>query len=92
MSGRPPRAAQADVKVSPEPQVSLARLLDDARERLVQAWDREEEPQYLLVHPSLYEVVARQKAREVQRGRPLRLLGLLLVSSTETEVDAPEVR
>jgi hypothetical protein len=72
--------------------VSVARLLDDARERLVEAWDRDEEPQYLLVHPRLYDVVARAKAREVRQGRPLRLLGLLLVSSDATSVDAPEVR
>ena len=72
--------------------VSVARLLDDARERLIEAWDRDEEPQYLLVHPSLYDVVAQEKAREVRHGRPLRLLGLLLVSSGATPVDAPEVR
>jgi hypothetical protein len=71
---------------------SVARLLDDARQRLVEAWDRDEEPQYLLVHPQLYEVVQQHKAREVHRGRPLRLLGLLLVSSPETPLDAPQVR
>jgi carboxymethylenebutenolidase len=72
--------------------LSIARLLDDARQRLVEAWDRDEQPQHLLVNPRLYDLVAQQKAREVQRGRPLRVLGLLLVSSAETAAGSPEVR
>lgn len=72
--------------------LEIARLLDDTRELIVQAWDRDEVPEYLLVNPRLYRVIANAKAREVDAGRPLRLLGLLLVNSDSTPVDEPRVR
>jgi len=72
--------------------VSIARLVDDARQQIIDARDRNEKPTYLLVHPRVYETVARAKARETRAGRPLGLLGLLLLSSDATAVDAPEVR
>jgi hypothetical protein len=72
--------------------VSIARLVDDARQQIIDARDRNEKPTYLLVHPRVYEVVARAKARETRAGRPLGLLGLLLLSSNTTGLDAPEVR
>lgn len=72
--------------------VSIARLVDDARQQIIDARDRHEKPTYLLVHPRVYETVARAKARETRAGRPLGLLGLLLLSSDATAVDAPEVR
>lgn len=72
--------------------VSIARLVDDARQQIIDARDRNEKPTYLLVHPRVYDVVARAKARETRAGRPLGLLGLLLLSSNTTRLDAPEVR
>jgi hypothetical protein len=84
-----PRSNTAD---SVAAELSVARLLDDARQRLIEAWDRDEEPQYLLVHPRLYDVVAEAKAREIRAGKALRLLGLLLVSSDTTGLESPEVR
>jgi hypothetical protein len=74
------------------PEISIARLVDDTRQQIVEARDRNEKPTYLLVHPRVYEVVARAKARETRAGRPLGLLGLLLLSSETTRLDAPEVR
>lgn len=71
---------------------SVARLLDETRELIVQAVDRGERPEYLLVHPALYEAVAGAKARELSFGRPLRLLGLLLVRSEDPLVEGPRVR
>jgi hypothetical protein len=71
---------------------SVARLLDQTRELIVQAVDRGERPQYLVVQPSLYEAVARAKAREISFGRPLRVLGLLLVRSEDPEIVVPRVR
>jgi hypothetical protein len=73
-------------------EVSIARLVDDARQQLIEARDRNEKPTYLLVHPRVYDTVARAKARETRAGRPLGLLGLLLLSSDSTDLDAPEVR
>jgi hypothetical protein len=73
-------------------EISIARLVDDARQQIIEARDRNEKPTYLLVHPRVYEVVARAKARETRAGRPLGLLGLLLLSSDTTRLDAPEVR
>ncbi|MFN0069880.1 MAG: hypothetical protein ACKVVP_00145 [Chloroflexota bacterium] len=71
---------------------SLAALLDRARALMVEAWDRNERPEYLLVHPALYDAVLHAKAREHSFGRPIRLLGLLVVSSATVEVDLPQVR
>jgi hypothetical protein len=71
--------------------VSIAALLDRARELIVEAWDRGERPEYLLVHPTIYEALLRAKAREHGFGRPIRLLGLLVVSSQDLEIDQPSV-
>ena len=73
-------------------EISIARLVDDARQQIIDARDRNEKPTYLLVHPRVYDVVARAKARETRAGRPLGLLGLLLLSSDTTGLEAPEVR
>jgi hypothetical protein len=60
---------------------SLARALDDARALIASAWERNERPAYLLCSPALYALVAESKQRESARGRAVRLLGLLVVSS-----------
>jgi hypothetical protein len=77
--------------MSVQTSVSVARLLDRARELIVEAWDRGERPEYLLVHPSVYEGVRQAKAREHRYGRPIRLLGLLVVSSPAVDIDSPQV-
>jgi hypothetical protein len=66
--------------------------VDDVRQQIIDARDRNEKPTYLLVHPRVYDVVARAKGRETRAGRPLGLLGLLLLSSDTTALEAPEVR
>jgi hypothetical protein len=71
--------------------VSIAGLLDRTRELIVRAWDRDERPEYLLVHPSVYDTVLQAKAREHSFGRAIRLLGLLVVSSPDVEIDSPRV-
>ncbi len=71
--------------------VSVARLLDRARELMVEAWDRDERPEYLLVHPSLYAAVMEAKRREASRGRPVRLLGMVLVASDQTSIEEPDL-
>ena len=71
--------------------VSVARLLDQARELIVEAWDNDERPEYLLVHPSLYRAVMEAKRRESYGGRTIRLLGLALLSSEATPVEAPKI-
>lgn len=71
---------------------SIALLLDQARGLIIDAWDRGERPEYLLVHHSLYEAVLTAKAREHSFGRPVRLLGLLVVSSPGIEPRSPVVR
>jgi hypothetical protein len=73
------------------PSVSIAGLLDRARELIVEAWDRGERPEYLLVHPAVYDTLLRAKAREQSFGRAIRLLGLLVVSSAEVAIDSPKV-
>jgi hypothetical protein len=71
--------------------VSVAGLLDRTRELIVEAWDRQERPEYLLVHPSVYQTLLRAKAREHSFGRPIRLLGLLVVSSADVDLSQPRV-
>jgi len=72
--------------------VSVATLLDRARELMVQAWDRGHHPEYLLVHPTLYHAVMTARRSEAARGRPVRLLGMVLVASDETPVEEPDLR
>jgi hypothetical protein len=71
--------------------LSIAGLLDRTRELIVESWDRHERPEYLLVHPAVYEVLLTAKAREHSFGRPIRLLGLLVVSSADVPIDEPRV-
>ena len=71
--------------------VSIAGLLDRARELIVEAWDRGERPEYLLVHPAAYDALLTAKAREQSFGRAIRLLGLLVVSSPDVGLGAPRV-
>jgi len=70
---------------------SIAGLLDRARELIVDAWDRNERPEYLLVNPSVYEAVLAAKSREHHFGRPIRLLGLLVVSSPDVAVESSQI-
>ncbi|HEV7666140.1 MAG TPA: hypothetical protein VGQ62_21585 [Chloroflexota bacterium] len=71
---------------------SVARALDEARARISDAWDRDERPQYLLCNTDLYEAVATSKRRETDAGRPLRLLGLLVVREPRLGASEIEVR
>lgn len=70
---------------------SVAHLLDQARQQLVEARERGENPRYLRVNTDLYEVVAEAKAREVFRGSTLLLLGLEVVGSDSVPAETPEV-
>lgn len=71
--------------------VSVARLLDQLRQLLVEAWDQKRRPDHALVHPSLYRAVLQAKRREASSGRPVSLLGLELRGSDQVPVDRPEV-
>jgi hypothetical protein len=66
-------------------ELSVARALDDARALIAAAWDRHEQPAYLLCSPALYALVAESKKRESAAGRALHLLGLLVVSSPDLD-------
>jgi hypothetical protein len=71
---------------------SVARALDDARARIIEAWDHHDRPQYLLCSPDLYQVVADSKRRETDAGAALRLLGLLVVREPALNNSDIEVR
>jgi hypothetical protein len=71
---------------------SVARALDEARARINEAWDRDERPAYLLCNDELYAAVAEAKQREIDAGRPLRLLGLLVVREPRLAAGEIDVR
>jgi hypothetical protein len=73
-------------------ELSIARLLDDARVLLVAAWARNEIPTRLVMNDRLYRRVLEGKVREVQTNRPVTLLGLDLEGDPDVPLDRPRVR
>lgn len=75
-------------------EVSVAALLAIEQPLLVDAWERGEDPEYLLVHPAVYQAVAEAKKGQAEDywGAPLQLMGLTLVPSETTPIDRPALR
>lgn len=73
-------------------ELSIARLLDDVRVLLVDAWDRQEIPTTLVMNERLFRVVLQGKRREVETGRPITLLGLDIVGDPGVPLDRPLLR
>ena len=65
-------------------EASLTVVLDDLRPLIVAARDRGEHPRYVLLPPQPYALVAACKAADLQKGMPMLVLGLEVVST-----DAP---
>jgi hypothetical protein len=59
----------------------LAVLLDDATSRIIELEARGYRPQQLSVSPTAYAQISSVHARDVERGVPLIVLGLTLVSA-----------
>jgi hypothetical protein len=78
---------QAEANADP----SIARLLDQLRQLLIDAWEQDQLPDYALVHPALYRAVSKAKRREAERGHPLCLLGLEIRGSDRVAIDQPEL-
>jgi hypothetical protein len=62
---------------------AIAWVLDDAWREIQRAWDEGREVEYLMVCPEVLDAVTAAKARETERGARVRLLGLVVVGSTE---------
>ena len=73
-------------------ELSIARLLDDVRVMLVDAWDRERIPTRLVMNDRLFRRVLEGKRREIETGRPITLLGLDLEGDADVPVDRPVLR
>jgi hypothetical protein len=73
-------------------ELSIARLLDDVRVMLVDAWDRQQIPTRLVMNDRLLRRVLEGKWREIQTGRPITLLGLDLEGDADVPVDRPVLR
>lgn len=73
-------------------ELSIARLLDDVRVMLVDAWDRDQVPTTLVINDRLLRVVLDGKRREVETGRPITLLGLDLEGDADVPLDRPRLR
>jgi hypothetical protein len=69
-----------------EETTSLAALLDDVRGLIVDARGRGEDPRYLLLPRVWYAVVNACKARDRERGMPVMVLGMEIVSSDDEHV------
>jgi hypothetical protein len=57
---------------------SVAAFIDEARERLVEAWDRGQDPDVVVVSDRLLEILTEAKREESARGIPLTVLGLFV--------------
>lgn len=64
-----------------DPGTGVAVLLDEATSRILELEARGYHPERLSVPRSAYDRIARLRAREVERGVPLIVLGLPLVAS-----------
>lgn len=60
------------------PDFTTAEMVEEVRELVVQAWERGESPDYLQVTPQVLDLLARMKAREIRRGVPIVLVGLIV--------------
>jgi hypothetical protein len=75
-----PREDPLTVEVA-DPGGGVAVLLDDATTQIVELEARGYRPVRLSVPAAAYERIASVRARDVGRGVPIVVLGLLLVSS-----------
>ena len=64
-----------------DPGAGVAVLLDDATSRILELEARGYHPRQLSVPRSAYDRIASLRAREVERGVPLIVLGLPLIVS-----------
>ena len=72
----------ADVTVElDDPGAGVAVLLDDATSRILELEARGYHPRQLSVPRAAYDRIASLRAREVERGVPLIVLGLPLIAS-----------
>ena len=91
--GRLEDARRPALSVIADPaELSVARLLDDVRVLLVDAWERGTIPTRLVMNDRLYRRVLEGKWREVQTGRPVTLLGLDLEGAAEVPLEHPILR
>ena len=73
-------------------ELSIARLLDDVRVLLVEAWGRDEIPTRLVMNDRLYKRVLEGKVRELETNRPVTLLGLDLEGDPDVPLEMPRIR
>jgi hypothetical protein len=62
---------------------SLAALLDEVRPLLARAREEAGNPRYVLVPPSLYDVISGYRTRDREMGMPATVLGLEIVKSDD---------
>jgi hypothetical protein len=73
-------------------ELSIARLLDDVRVLLVDAWKQGVIPTRLVMNDRLYRRVLEGKVRELETNRPVTLLGLDLEGDPDVPLERPRIR
>lgn len=53
-------------------------MVEEVRELVVAAWERGESPEYLEVSPEIQSILTQMKLREIRRGVPIVLVGLVV--------------
>jgi hypothetical protein len=69
---------------------SLAALLDEVRPLLARARESADNPRYVLVAPSIFDVIAGYRRRDREMGMPATILGLEIVRADDPNA-APRV-
>lgn len=93
MSGGDGRPVYPRPVVAADPaELSIARLLDDVRVMLVDAWERQQIPTRLVMNDRLLRLVLEGKRREIETNRPVTLLGLDLEGDPAVPLERPLLR
>ena len=74
--------------ILPNGEVSIARLVDQLRDRVAEAQEAAQPPRSVLVHPRVFRAVQACTGYEARHHQPVRVLGLELVSADHIPEEA----
>jgi hypothetical protein len=70
---------------------SLAELLDVVRQKIMDHWDRGQNPMYVALHPDLFRAVMDCKANKAQKGYAVLIMGLEVTCADQVPLGNAEI-